>query len=95
MNRFTKDMATIDDMLPLVLFDLIQVFKNSNKALPEVPTFILTVFSPPLQMSHQSIIKTIRLACFTFKFYLCITFVAREDTMRALLSVCTSLSNQL
>lgn len=25
MNRFTKDMATIDDMLPLVLFDLIQV----------------------------------------------------------------------
>ncbi|KAG7214424.1 hypothetical protein INR49_006381 [Caranx melampygus] len=26
MNRFTKDMATIDDMLPLVLFDLIQVF---------------------------------------------------------------------
>lgn len=27
MNRFTKDMATIDDMLPLVLFDLIQVLK--------------------------------------------------------------------
>ncbi|KAM4618326.1 cystic fibrosis transmembrane conductance regulator [Polymixia lowei] len=25
MNRFTKDMATIDDMLPLVLFDLIQL----------------------------------------------------------------------
>uniref|UniRef100_A0A3Q0T6A4 Cystic fibrosis transmembrane conductance regulator n=1 Tax=Amphilophus citrinellus TaxID=61819 RepID=A0A3Q0T6A4_AMPCI len=25
MNRFTKDMAIIDDMLPLVLFDLIQV----------------------------------------------------------------------
>lgn len=25
MNRFTKDMATIDDMLPLVLFDFIQV----------------------------------------------------------------------
>lgn len=25
MNRFTKDMATIDDMLPLVLFDLVQV----------------------------------------------------------------------
>ncbi|MEQ2271775.1 hypothetical protein XENORESO_009115, partial [Xenotaenia resolanae] len=25
MNRFTKDMAVIDDMLPLVLFDLIQV----------------------------------------------------------------------
>uniref|UniRef100_A0A8C7G2U0 Cystic fibrosis transmembrane conductance regulator n=1 Tax=Oncorhynchus kisutch TaxID=8019 RepID=A0A8C7G2U0_ONCKI len=25
MNRFTKDMATIDDMLPLALFDLIQL----------------------------------------------------------------------
>ncbi|XP_058500678.1 cystic fibrosis transmembrane conductance regulator [Solea solea] len=25
MNRFTKDMTTIDDMLPLVLFDLIQL----------------------------------------------------------------------
>ncbi|MEQ2226837.1 hypothetical protein ILYODFUR_031447, partial [Ilyodon furcidens] len=25
MNRFTKDMAVIDDMLPLVLFDLIQL----------------------------------------------------------------------
>lgn len=25
MNRFTKDMTTIDDMLPLVLFDFIQV----------------------------------------------------------------------
>lgn len=25
MNRFTKDMATIDDMLPLLMFDLIQV----------------------------------------------------------------------
>ncbi|KAM7415177.1 hypothetical protein PAMA_019817 [Pampus argenteus] len=25
INRFTKDMATIDDMLPLVLFDLIQL----------------------------------------------------------------------
>lgn len=25
MNRFTKDMATIDDMLPLVLFDLVQL----------------------------------------------------------------------
>lgn len=30
MNRFTKDMATIDDMLPLVLFDLIQVFTLYN-----------------------------------------------------------------
>lgn len=30
MNRFTKDMATIDDMLPLVLFDLIQVFNQQN-----------------------------------------------------------------
>lgn len=30
MNRFTKDMATIDDMLPLVLFDLIQVFNQHN-----------------------------------------------------------------
>lgn len=28
MNRFTKDMATIDDMLPLVLFDLIQVIQE-------------------------------------------------------------------
>lgn len=26
MNRFTKDMATIDDMLPLLMFDLIQLF---------------------------------------------------------------------
>lgn len=25
MNRFTKDMATIDDMLPLLMFDLVQV----------------------------------------------------------------------
>ncbi|KAJ8388599.1 hypothetical protein AAFF_G00131640 [Aldrovandia affinis] len=25
MNRFTKDMATIDDMLPLILFDLVQL----------------------------------------------------------------------
>nr|XP_020449184.1 cystic fibrosis transmembrane conductance regulator isoform X2 [Monopterus albus] len=25
MNRFTKDMATIDDMLPLVVFDLVQL----------------------------------------------------------------------
>ncbi|XP_062860684.1 cystic fibrosis transmembrane conductance regulator [Trichomycterus rosablanca] len=25
MNRFTKDMATIDDMLPLLLFDLVQL----------------------------------------------------------------------
>lgn len=30
MNRFTKDMATIDDMLPLVLFDLIQVLKHQD-----------------------------------------------------------------
>lgn len=30
MNRFTKDMATIDDMLPLVLFDLIQVFNTMD-----------------------------------------------------------------
>lgn len=28
MNRFTKDMATIDDMLPLVLFDFIQVIQE-------------------------------------------------------------------
>uniref|UniRef100_A0AAY4EU93 Cystic fibrosis transmembrane conductance regulator n=1 Tax=Denticeps clupeoides TaxID=299321 RepID=A0AAY4EU93_9TELE len=26
MNRFTKDMGTIDDMLPLLMFDLIQLF---------------------------------------------------------------------
>ncbi|KAI1905503.1 hypothetical protein AGOR_G00016870 [Albula goreensis] len=25
MNRFTKDMATIDDMLPLILFDMVQL----------------------------------------------------------------------
>lgn len=25
MNRFTKDMATIDDMLPLLMFDFVQV----------------------------------------------------------------------
>lgn len=25
MNRFTKDMGTIDDMLPLLMFDLVQV----------------------------------------------------------------------
>lgn len=30
MNRFTKDMATIDDMLPLVLFDLIQVSQQHH-----------------------------------------------------------------
>lgn len=33
MNRFTKDMATIDDMLPLVLFDLIQV--------PIIPMYVI------------------------------------------------------
>lgn len=39
MNRFTKDMATIDDMLPLVLFDLIQVSHQRVTALvPLIPT---------------------------------------------------------
>lgn len=28
MNRFTKDMATIDDMLPLLMFDFVQVNKH-------------------------------------------------------------------
>lgn len=30
MNRFTKDMAIIEDMLPPMLFDLIQVLYNKN-----------------------------------------------------------------
>lgn len=30
MNRFTKDMATIDDMLPLLMFDLIQVCNHNE-----------------------------------------------------------------
>lgn len=30
MNRFTKDMAIIDDMLPLLMFDLIQVGSHMN-----------------------------------------------------------------
>lgn len=34
MNRFTKDMTIIDDMLPLVLFDLIQVSDNVKEYLP-------------------------------------------------------------
>lgn len=30
MNRFTKDMATIDDMLPLLMFDLVQVSSHNR-----------------------------------------------------------------
>lgn len=30
MNRFTKDMATIDDMLPLLLFDFVQVCSHKE-----------------------------------------------------------------
>lgn len=30
MNRFTKDMATIDDMLPLLMFDLVQVCSHDK-----------------------------------------------------------------
>ncbi len=33
MNRFTKDMATIDDMLPLLMFDFVQVWASFDKLL--------------------------------------------------------------
>lgn len=43
MNRFTKDMATIDDMLPLVLFDLIQVSSKHTGSKVTLPCAMFTL----------------------------------------------------
>lgn len=61
MNRFTKDMATIDDMLPLVLFDLIQVFNQHIGCTTISKTLLYRMFLPPPQTPGHAILKPIKL----------------------------------